>query len=616
MRKRLYVGLAFLLSLNLVVFMTLGPILALPPEPGPLFSGLAQISGGLQLTVQMDPPVAEPGQTVTATFMLTNQTDVAAAPSVDILLPPTLSLDTTQLPIGLSFNAQADHLTWLPLVKGQAESKRLTLNFTVAFADVLHPEQVISLTLLHNGLAQNLTAPIWIGLPPQVTITPPTQVSVGQPVQLMAQVTGPGPLSQVWDLGDGRVIQATNPTVVFPAPGTHKISVQVANPLAAATATLTLYVSPVPVAQFSADDFTPGVGQVVQFTNLSGGANPMTYTWDFGDGVVSRDVTPQHAFSQPGTYTVQLFVQNETGEATTTLPIIVGQLPIADFVMPEGAAAGTPLTFPTFTDPSVTQVSWDMGDGQTRDGFNLNYTYTRGGDFLITMTAHNEFGSTAVTHSLTVQSGPSRLFLPLMVTGDLTSTLLTTTQDPTLMAPATLPGEALLLTNETPPPEANVSPAEQLLWYINEARRLHNLPPLTYSYELTIASQRHSDDMALYGYTGHTGSDDTHPWERQAQAGYLGSYGGEVTYWGYDQVTAVVEFWVNSPAHRTLILNPLITDVGVGYTYNPNSASVWYWVAEFGVAPTAPLPTTETRLDFDLRHAHLPRHLTDRAQPA
>lgn len=616
MPKRFRVGLFLLFTLNLVVFMTVGPLLAMPPEPLPLFSGLTQIVGGVQVEVQIDPPIAEPGQTIKATFKVTNQADAAAAPSIDILLPPTLSLDTTQLPIGLSFNASADHLTWLPLVNVLGESKQIALNLVVAFADVQNPEQAITVTLLHNGSSQTQTTPVWIGVPPQVTITPPTQVAVGQPVQLIADVTGPGPLSQVWDLGDGRVVQANNPTVVFPLAGTQKISVQVANPLAAATATLTLFVSPAPIAQFSADDLTPGVGQVVQFTNLSGGAVPLTYTWDFGDGTVGSGVAPQHTYSQPGTYNVHLLAQNEAGEATATLPIIVGQLPVADFIVPEGAAAGTAITLQTFSDPSVTQITWDMGDGRTAEGPNLNYTYIQGGDFFITMTAHNEFGSMAVTHPVTIQSGPSRLFLPLLVSGDLTSTLLTTTEDPTLVAPPDLPGEAALLTSEMPPAELGLSPAEQLLWYINEARHLHNLPPLAYNYELTIASQRHSDDMSLYDYTGHTGSDDTHPWERQAQAGYLGSYGGEVTYWGYDSVTAVVEFWINSPPHRTLILNPLITDVGVGYTYNPNSASVWYWVAEFGVAPTTvPAPTTETRLDIDLHYAHLPRHLTDQSDP-
>jgi hypothetical protein len=224
------------------------------------------------------------------------------------------------------------------------------------------------------------------------------------------------------------------------------------------------------------------------------------------------------------------------------------------------------------------------------------------------MTAHNEFGTTQVGRGVTVAPGLSTIFMPLLFSGNISSTLPLTSTEVASLAPDILPDEANIITETPPPADMGLTPAEHLLWYINEARRLHDLPPLNYTYELTIAAQRHSDDMGLYGYTGHTGSDDTRPENRQAQAGYTGFYAGEATYWGYDQVTAVVEFWVNSPPHRTMILNPQATDVGVGYTYNPNSPSVWYWVAEFGsTIPPAPLATTETRPDIDLRHAHIPR---------
>jgi hypothetical protein len=42
-----------------------------------------------------------------------------------------------------------------------------------------------------------------------------------------------------------------------------------------------------------------------------------------------------------------------------------------------------------------------------------------------------------------------------------------------------------------------------------------------------------------------------------------------------------VEFWLVSPSHREIILNPLATDVGIGFSINYGAASVWYWTAEF-----------------------------------
>ena len=70
--------------------------------------------------------------------------------------------------------------------------------------------------------------------------------------------------------------------------------------------------------------------------------------------------------------------------------------------------------------------------------------------------------------------------------------------------------------------------------------------------------------------------------------GYAGSYAGEATAWGYDDPVPVVEFWVNSPGHRGIILNPEATEVGLGFAVNFNASSVWYWTVEFGVNRPTP----------------------------
>lgn len=609
MRRWLRIGFSLFLTVNLAIFVTVGPILALLDGPPALFSGLTQINGPLHLAVLFDPPVATPGQTITAILTLTNDTRDAAAPSIDILIPPTLTLDVTRLPIGLSLNAQANLLTWLPIVTGNGDREQIRLYFTAAFADVQQPEQPLAITMQHGAITQNLAATLWLGIPPQVTLLPLESVAVGQPITLRATLSGPGPLAQTWDLGDGRVIQAQNPTVVFPTAGLHRITVRVANPLAAATATTLLNVTAAPTAQFTTNDLTPVVGQTIQFINQSGGAGPLTYTWEFGDGAISEAQTPQHSYNQPGTYLVRLMVQNEAGVAEITQPLIVGELPIADFVVSQPITAGLPMFVQAFVDPSVTHVTWNLGDGHTAEGLTISHTYQHGGNYWVILQAHNQFGTTDVGQWVTAISGPSTIFLPLFFSGDLSGA------DPTEVTPDQ-PDNEIIIT-DSPPLDSGFTTAEQLLWYINEARRLHNLPPLNYSYELAIAAQQHSDDMALYGYTGHTGSDGSRPEERQAQFGFAGLYAGEVTYWGFDEVTAVVEFWVNSPAHRSMILDSRTTDVGVGYTYNPNSPSVWYWVAEFGItAPPLPEPSPETRLDFELRHPHLSRHLKPTSETA
>ncbi len=48
-----------------------------------------------------------------------------------------------------------------------------------------------------------------------------------------------------------------------------------------------------------------------------------TVIWDFGDGSVSRDITPVHVFEHPGTYVVRLTLFNECGEGSVLEQLVI-----------------------------------------------------------------------------------------------------------------------------------------------------------------------------------------------------------------------------------------------------------------------------------------------------
>jgi len=62
---------------------------------------------------------------------------------------------------------------------------------------------------------------------------------------------------------------------------------------------------------FSASPMTGSAPLNVQFTDQTLG-DPVSWYWDFGDGKVSRDQHPEHIYTSPGSYTVQLRVFGET----------------------------------------------------------------------------------------------------------------------------------------------------------------------------------------------------------------------------------------------------------------------------------------------------------------
>jgi uncharacterized protein YkwD len=76
---------------------------------------------------------------------------------------------------------------------------------------------------------------------------------------------------------------------------------------------------------------------------------------------------------------------------------------------------------------------------------------------------------------------------------------------------------------------------------------------------LTEAAQRHANDMLTNGVGGHIGSDGSSPEARIADAGHTRTrYTAEIVYWGTGSAAtpgAALDWWMESPAHRAIILN-------------------------------------------------------------
>jgi PKD repeat protein len=67
-----------------------------------------------------------------------------------------------------------------------------------------------------------------------------------------------------------------------------------------------------PVADFSGTPRAGSAPLVVRFSDLSSGA-PTSWAWTFGDGTSASVQNPEHAYAQPGSYTVSLTVANSAG---------------------------------------------------------------------------------------------------------------------------------------------------------------------------------------------------------------------------------------------------------------------------------------------------------------
>ncbi len=78
------------------------------------------------------------------------------------------------------------------------------------------------------------------------------------------------------------------------------------------------------VSSFNTSTLTGGVPLLVNFTNTSVGlTNSSAINWTFGDGNTSNQDTPNNTFQNPGTYTVQLIVDNGLCKDTSDVIIVV-----------------------------------------------------------------------------------------------------------------------------------------------------------------------------------------------------------------------------------------------------------------------------------------------------
>lgn len=546
--------------------------------------GAASISGPIQLDISITPPAGSPGNVLQMNVQVINQSSGAYTPNIQLHLPHGLVPDSMAFPAGMSLNLTNNSLDWQPVLAA-GSTQQFTLPLRVETADIDTPEKMVTAVINYDEQELQAAAALWLGVAPQIkAILNPPQVAVGQPFQLQAETDGSGPISQTWYLGDGRRLDVTNPVVVYSVPGLYEIKLQATNPLAAVSQTSTISVVPHPAAQFALDDDTPAANQAVTFINQSGGQPPLSVLWDFGDGSVSSEMTPAHQYGQPGTYQIHLTIQNQYGTSEAFGTVTVGEPPVADLVVPESVPMGQSFAVQGFADDSANRFEWYLGDGRSYEGETVTHTYNRSGDFYITLVAINEFGGTEVGRWIHVEPGILQVYLPLILNqlDGLFSGNTQPSEDEALLPdlPEVALDQPFVMQPMALP--AGSYPAEQLYLYINEARKQFGLRPLTNVGDLASVASRHAADMGTFGFTGHTGSDGSTPAERYIQFAYPHGYAGEAVAWGFEDPRAVVEFWINSPAHRRILLNEFATDVGTGFVSNVNAPNIWYWTAEFG----------------------------------
>ena len=114
-----------------------------------------------------------------------------------------------------------------------------------------------------------------------------------------------------------------------------------------------------------------------------------------------------------------------------------------------------------------------------------------------------------------------------------------------------------------PAQAATLSSVERsLLQEINRVRSAHGAPPLRVDDKLQHAARAHSIDMMRRGYFSH--GDFSGRLQRFGARGATMAENIGMGSGSYGTARGLVQMWLNSPGHRTNMLNPAFRRIGVG----------------------------------------------------
>ncbi len=213
-----------------------------------------------------------------------------------------------------------------------------------------------------------------------------------------------GDVTYSWSSGNGDVSQLPTPTFSYINPGRYTLSVTITSGGQTASDSHEVVVFHVPTARFSDTPITGCIPYDFVAANQStqGDAEITSYLWYFGDGQSSNQASPTHTYQSSGVYTVSLEVTDANGcvdNKTVTQMITLSKAPTVSFTAHDAQWCVAPHEV-TFTSDISTNgalggtytTQWNFGDGSSSTQENPAHTYTRTGEFDVSLTVSDQYG--------------------------------------------------------------------------------------------------------------------------------------------------------------------------------------------------------------------------------
>ncbi len=136
---------------------------------------------------------------------------------------------------------------------------------------------------------------------------------------------------------------------------------------------------------------------------------PLTYTWNFGDGSTGSGLLANHSYSSTGRYSIRFQASNEGGSDADTISVRVVPQPQPPSITlvnanPNPVDEGEPVRFSSNVQgDSPISREWSFGDGSTAMSQSPTHTYDEPGQYTARLQASNEIGEDSRTVTVQVE---------------------------------------------------------------------------------------------------------------------------------------------------------------------------------------------------------------------
>jgi large repetitive protein len=270
-------------------------------------------------------------------------------------------------------------------------------------------------TLIVSDLCGTDTAisNIIINASPNITFSMSSD-TICQNETLILQNTTANLANLEWSFGDNTSSNLSNPQHSYGQFGQFSIQLIGEDNITHCTDTLSkqVLIHPTAKANISTNKSDGCFPLHINFTNNSQQSN--FYQWDFGDGNVSSQIQPQHIYSLPGNYTVQLIADNFYGCSDTTYAIVKSYPhPTSAFSMYNTTPCEIPATI-QFTNQSsgATGYQWHFDNLDSSKSTNPTIIFKNPGSFKPQLIAYNSYGCSDTSQSnLYLEEPPKAKFI-------------------------------------------------------------------------------------------------------------------------------------------------------------------------------------------------------------